>query len=198
MQRALFALVLAVYFAGLGLSIDDKRQRLGEPDVGFIAQGRSLSPSRPDAAAAGLRGGGLALEINGWRVVGSVYAPGSSLHTELGAWNDLVIRTPGGERRKLDLQVKLWTWRDLVFTEAATMVLGGLFFAVGLIAFILRPYTAGAWAMLVFCALAGGALSNLLVRPERELTLQSAYMLCVVPLLRYAPYHLGLASHLRR
>ncbi len=101
MQRALFALVLAVYFAGLGLSIDDKRQRLGEPDVGFIAQGRSLSPSRPDAAEAGLRGGALALEINGWRVVGSVYAPGSSLHTELGAWNDLVIRTPGGERRKL-------------------------------------------------------------------------------------------------
>ncbi len=192
-QRALFALVLAVYFVGLGLSIDDKRRHLGKPDVGFIAQGRSLSPSRPDAAEAGLRGGGLALEINGWRVVGSVYAPGSSLHTELGAWNDLLIRTPGGERRKLELQVKTWTWHDLVFTESATMVLGALFFVVGLIAFVLRPYTTGAWAMLVFCALAGGALSNLLLRPESGLTLQSAYMLCVVPMLRYAPYHLGLA-----
>lgn len=192
-QRALFALVLIVYFAGLGLSIDDKSRHLGEPDVGFIAQGRSLSPSRPDAAEAGLRGGGLAVEVNGWRVVGSVSAPGSALRTELGAVNHVIIRTPGGELRTLELEVKPWTWHDLIFTESATMVLSVLFFVVGLIAFVLRPYTPGAWAMLVFCVLSGGAIANLLLRPEEELTLQAAYMMCVLPLLRYAPFHLGLA-----
>ena len=192
-QRALFALVLAIYFAGLGLSIDDKRLHLGEPDVGFFAQGRSLSPSRRDAAEAGLRGGGLAVEINGWRVVGSVHAPGSPLRSEDGAWNDVVIRTPGGELRKIELQVRPWTWPDLIFAESVTMVLGALFFIVGLIAFFLRPFTQSSWALLVFCSLAGGAISNLLVRSEGELTLQTAYMLCVVPLLRYAPFHLGLA-----
>lgn len=192
-QRVLFALVLSVYLVGLGISIDDKRRHLGEPDVGFIAQGRSLSPSRPDAAEAGLRGGGLAVEVNGWRVVGSVHARSSPLRTQLGATNDLVIRTPGGQVRRLQLEVKPWTWHDLVFTESATMVLSALFFIVGLIAFVLRPYTPSAWAMLLFCSLSGGAMSNFLLRPEAGLTLQSAYMLCVVPLLRYAPFHLGLA-----
>ncbi|MBW2279157.1 MAG: GAF domain-containing protein [Deltaproteobacteria bacterium] len=192
-QRALFALIVAVYFAGLGLSIDDKRRHLGEPDVGFIAQGRTLSPSRPDAAAAGLRGGGLAVEINGWRVVGGVYAPGSRLRTEIGERNLVTIRTPGGETRQFELEVRPWTWADMVFTESGTMVLGALFFVVGVISFVLRPWDPGAWSLLVFCTLVGGAMSNLLLRPHEGLTLQSAYMLCVLPIIRWVPLHLGLA-----
>ena len=58
-QKALFLLLVAIYVVAVGLSVQDKRVRIGQPDVGWVADiGGTISPSRPDASKIGLRGGG--------------------------------------------------------------------------------------------------------------------------------------------
>ena len=64
-QKALFATLVGVYVLGLCIAFADKVARVGQPDVGFVMDGRDLFPTRADAGDAGLYGGGRALRING-------------------------------------------------------------------------------------------------------------------------------------
>ena len=65
-QKLLFFALLVVYAVALGLSAQDKMERIGRPDVGWIADLHGMvSPSRLDSSEMGLRGGGRALAING-------------------------------------------------------------------------------------------------------------------------------------
>src|SRR5690554_677684 len=64
-QRLLFALLVGLPLIGVSLATVDKLQRLGQPNVGWLMDGRYVSPTRRDTSEAGLRGGGRALRING-------------------------------------------------------------------------------------------------------------------------------------
>src|SRR5215470_12027207 len=97
-QRALFALLVAVPLLGLCLAIGDRLERIGQPNVGWMNDETSISPTRPDTSEAGLRGGGQALRVNGVAISPDLQAThvAGVLHTEIGATNTLTIRTPRG------------------------------------------------------------------------------------------------------
>lgn len=189
----LLATLVGAYLLGVGISADDKWSRLYQPDVGFLADGRTLSPTRADAAAAGLRGGGLALRLNGQKVQGCVFADDAPLRTQVGQVNSLLVRKPDGSERQVDIEVRVWTGEDMLFAEGFTLLLSGLFFAVGVIAFALRPYTHGAWSLLAGCTLGGAALANLLAPPDPDRPLQTMFLIVARTLLSAVPFHLALA-----
>src|SRR5207244_3628412 len=64
-QKILFFALVAMFLTGLVLTIVDKVERVGQPDIGFLSNGGFVSPTREDASDAGLRGGGRALAIDG-------------------------------------------------------------------------------------------------------------------------------------
>jgi len=65
LQKAGFALVVAVFSMGVRIAIEDKLDRIGRPDPGFGLNGDFIHPTRDDAADAGLRYGGRLLAPNG-------------------------------------------------------------------------------------------------------------------------------------
>jgi hypothetical protein len=73
-QRALFAALLAVPLLGLGLAVADKLERIGQPNIGWLTDDTTVSPTRADTSDAGLRGGGRALRINGTAVTTDTHA----------------------------------------------------------------------------------------------------------------------------
>src|SRR5512134_514870 len=116
-QRALFAVPVAVALLGLLLAVSDTLQRIGQPNVGWMMDETYVSPTRRDASEAGLRGGGLALRINGQDVPADLHQRGSppGARTQMGDTNTLSFRTLGGTERELTFTVEPWTWHQVVF-----------------------------------------------------------------------------------
>ena len=69
-QKALYLALVSAYALGLLLAAASAFERVGRSDVGFTMDGLSLSPSRRDAADAGLRGGARLLVVNGFETSG--------------------------------------------------------------------------------------------------------------------------------
>lgn len=164
-QKALFGLICAVFLTGVGVDIQDKFTRIGQPDVGWAIERFSIAPTRRDASEAGLRGGGRPLSVNGVAIPSTGilprHPPGTRL--ELGDVNTVRIRRPTGEIREIEIQVRDWRWGDALFAEGATALIGFLLFAVGAGTFLLRPFEATSWALLSFASFAGGLLLVALV-----------------------------------
>jgi class 3 adenylate cyclase len=192
-QRALFALLVAVPLFGLGLAIADKLERIGQPNVGWMMDEGTLSPTRHDTSDAGLRGGGRALRINGVEVADDLGDVPPSLHLEVGATNTLTLLTPRGEQREITATVQRWTWHDFIFTEGASDAIGLLFAIVGIASFVLRPYAAASWALLSMSCVSGGALLTLFLPFDRAHPVNALYFLSVVGFVPYAPLHAWLA-----
>lgn len=194
-QRALFVLLVAVYFLGVGINVWDKLERVGRPDVGWVIDDGNLSPTRPDVSEAGLRGGGRPLEINGepyvLPMVGPLRQP-AGLRTGLGEINHLVFERPTGEVAAVDIEVRRWQWHDAVFSEGATFALGLLFFVVGSTTFIIRPYTPASWSLMSVCSLAGGLCSTLLIPSVTSNELALFYFLTLVGFINVVPLHSAL------
>lgn len=197
--KLLLAVLLGVYLLGVLISLNDKLQRIGQPDVGWMLDGNFVSPTRADASDAGLRGGGRALRINGVELrerrarnsMRQRLLP--QLDTRIGAINTLVLETPGGEVIEVALVVRPWTWSDAVFTEGATAVIGLLFFVVGLTAFVLRPYEIPSWAMLSLCSFSSGMLTVLLIPLGPGDVLATIYLLTLGGVISFLPLHAALA-----
>jgi class 3 adenylate cyclase len=195
-QKALFAALVGVFAIGLVYAVSDKFDRIGEPNVGWLIDTGYVSPSRADVSEAGLRGGGRAIAINGVALEeefrGRIQP--TSVRTEIGAVNTLVFQPPHAAVREISAVVRPWTARDIVFTEGATDVIGALFFAVGLVTFLVRPYEAGSWALLALCSFSGATLLTILAPIGAAAKLwMTLYYLLVVGVTTFVPYHTALA-----
>ena len=193
-QKLVFVALLAVYALALGFSAQDKMERIGRPDVGWVADlGGTFSPSRLDASEMGLRGGGRALAINGVPVDPQDFERQST---------ELAVREPGatntirferwGQVRELTIPVADWTWRDALFTHGLIDILALLFVATALTSFALRPYEATSWAILTLASVTGSLLTVSLLT-EGESRLQGIYLNSLFGLLPFAILHAGLA-----
>jgi len=191
-QKALFTALLLVFVWGIGLNVLDKVERIGAPDAGFSLDDGYLSPTRRDASAAGVRGGGQAISINGEPITSeqSYVSEVPGIRLRAGETNHLVFVHATGEERALDLSVREWTWNDAVFTEGATDLIGVAFFVVGLVAFLLRPWQSDAWALYTLCSLSGGLLFSLLLPETTDL---HVYQSVVYGFLSFSTIHLALA-----
>lgn len=196
-QKALFGLLSLVFVASLGLSAIDKWQRIGAPDVGWMVDVVTVSPTRRDASEAGLRGGGIPLSVNG---VAVTEHPGGFLNlagtrTEPGETNTLRFESPSGETREVELTVRPWTWPDAVFAEGASVLIGVLFFVVGVGTFVLRPFDKATWALLALCSVASGLLvvSLIPLHPEQRLSPLPIYFFTLLAVLPAVIIHAGLA-----
>jgi len=195
-QRLLFALLVAVYALGVGINVADKLDRVGRPDVGWVIDDGNLSPTRQDVSEAGLRGGGRPISINGEPyhfTAGHPLIARAQAKTEIGAVNHLVFERPTGERAEISVEVRPWTWHDAVFAEGGTFVIGLLFFIVGSVTFVLRPYTDSSWALFAICTIVGGVMSTMMVLSVSDRTLPALYFLGLVGFANVGSIHAALA-----
>ena len=193
-QKLLLAGLIGLYAFGVLVSSADKLASLGEPDLGWHLQWTEIAPTRPDAANAGLRGGGRALEINGRSLdTGSIrddVEPG--FRWSPGEHNVLRVKPAGRPERELSIPVRERRFGDLVYAEGATLTLGVLFFVVGLTTFALRPWETSSWALLSLCVACGGSLWTLF--PEMSgATVAEGYRRSMIGLGFAAVWHASLA-----
>lgn len=194
--KGLFLFLVAVYLGSLVVNLDDKIARVGQPDVGWQIDDGFLSPTREDASAAGLRGGGRALRINGHECPRREPASNRTareVKRDIGAQNTITIERADGEIREVTIRVREWRWHDVAFTEGATFVIGLLYFIVGVTAFALRPYEIASWALLVLCSVAGSVLSILLVPFADKSAAPALYFLVLMGFMPATILHAALA-----
>ncbi|MBI3784781.1 MAG: hypothetical protein HY270_15415 [Deltaproteobacteria bacterium] len=193
-ERLLFALLIAVYIGGVALTLSDSWQRVGKPDVGWVEDGANVAPTRWDAAAAGLFGGGRAIAVNG---VSFMNTPPCErvqhVRVEEGASNRLTLTRPGGIVRDVTLTVRSLTWGDVVFAQGANVGLGALFAAIGIVSFLLRPFATSSWALLSLCVFSGGVLTTQLLPIGPDDMLRAIYFRFVVGGVSVSPLYGALA-----
>jgi class 3 adenylate cyclase len=194
-QKALFAALVGVYVLGLGIAFTDKVQRVGEPDIGWVMDGRDVFPTRDDAGAAGLYGGGRALRINGQPVGGRFWwrEIRSKLRTNMGDTNTLTLQHPDGTVTDVAVPVRALRWPDVFYAEGSTTGLGALFVTVGVASFLLRPFNASSWALLALCCAIGGVLTGQFVGFGADTFLHVLYFRAMVGFICCVPFHAGLA-----
>jgi class 3 adenylate cyclase len=194
-QRALFVTLVGVYILGLGIAFSDKVERVGRPDVGWVMDGRDVFPTRADAGAAGLYGGGRALRINGVSLEGRLWwhAIRTQLHNHFGDTNTLTLERPDGTVTDVNVPVRALRWPDVFYAEGSTTGLGALFVIVGVVSFLLRPFTASSWALLALCCAIGGVLTSQFVGAGADTFLHVLYFRAMVGFICCVPFHAGLA-----
>ncbi|MCK6554506.1 adenylate/guanylate cyclase domain-containing protein [Candidatus Binatia bacterium] len=195
-QKAVFAFFVALSLVGLALAFADKFDRFGTPNVGWMLDGQTISPTHGDASEAGLRGGGRILRINGLDVSAAALrgqTTGPNVVTDIGATNTITMRSASGELREITIAVRPWEWDDFVFTQGATDVIALLFLFVGVTVFLLRPYETPSWALLSLCSVVGGTLLTGFVPIDEAHGWNADYFFFVVGLVPYVPFHMLLA-----
>ncbi len=196
-EKALFAVLVGVYILGLIIALQDKVERVGQPDVGWLIERGYVSPTRADASMAGLLGGGRPLRINGVDIERDHHPFATqtvaALRTNLGDSNTLTFQPPRGNIREVTIRVRAWEWKDVLYEEGATAAMGLIFFVVGVTSFLLRPYQTGSWALLSLCTVTGGLLTTLFVPMVRMDLLVPLYFLTLAGVICYMPFHAGLA-----
>ena len=194
-QKALFATLVGVYVLGLCIAFADKVERVGQPDVGWVMDGRDVFPTGADAADAGLYGGGRALRLNGAPLQGRLWwrEIRSKLHGRAGDTNALTLEHPDGTVTNVSVPVRALHWSDVFYAEGSTTGLGVLFVAVGVASFLLRPFTAGSWALLALCCAIGGVLTSQFVGAGADSFLHVLYFRAMVGFVCCVPFHAGLA-----
>ncbi len=195
LQKAGFALLVSAFAIGLAIAVEDKLERVGRPDAGFGLSGDFIYPTRDDAADAGLRYGGRLLALNGepasptWTWTDA--RPG--LRLEPGAVNRIRIERPDGELREISIPVRDWRAADALYTQGAIDIIGLLMAALGIGAFLLRPWETESWALLAICCLSGGALETLYVPQTPDLVVRPFYFSALIGFVYVVPFHVALA-----
>jgi len=195
-EKTLFFALVAMFLVGLALTIADKLQRVGAPDVGFLTNGGYVSPTRDDASDAGLRGGGRAISINGIEVTQKDVRTETvrGVDGTLGATNVLTLQRPGRGVSEIPLEVRPWTWHDALFTEGGSDLVGVLIFAIGVTVFLLRPFELASWALFALACFAGSTLVTAFIPITGERNpFASAYFRLVIGATCYVPIHMALA-----
>ena len=195
-QKGLVFLLIGIFLLGLGITIEDKLERVGAPDVGFLVDGGVVSPTRDDASDAGVRGGGRALAVNGIEVthIDACTEQLRGLEWTPGATNVLRLERPDGSVRDIRLPVRAWTWHDALFTEGGSDLVGILIFAIGLTVFLLRPWEIESWALLALASFAGGTMLTTFVPINGDRNpAASLYFRFLIGLTCYVPFHMALA-----
>ncbi len=195
LQKAGFALVVAAFSMGLAIAVEDKLDRVGQPDAGFGLNGDFIYPTRDDAADAGLRYGGRLLALNGqppsptwtWLDV----RPG--LLRQPGAVNVIRLERPDGEVRELSIPVREWRAADALYTQGAIDIIGCLMALLGISAFLLRPWEPESWALLAICCLSAGALETLYVPQGTDVIVRPLYFSALIGFVYVVPFHVALA-----
>ena len=193
-QKLLFFALLVVYAVALGLSAQDKMERIGRPDVGWIADLHGMvSPSRLDSSDMGLRGGGRALAINGIAIDPMNFERQSHelAVREAGASNTIRFER-WGEVHELTIPVAEWTWQDALFTHGLIDLLALIFMATAVTSFALRPYEATSWAILTLASVTGSLVTVTLL-PEGDSTFPGIYLSGLAGLIPFSVLHAALA-----
>jgi len=194
-QKLLLAALLGTQILGVALGLGGASARIGKPHPGwYLEDTGQVAPMTPVAAALGLRGGGRLISLNGVEVEGRMPRDRvlAEVRRELGLTNELVIRHRG-QHKRLSIRVERLTATDVLFSHGGSMALAALFFAVGLVAFALRPWEISSWALLSFCHFCATMLWNALADPFQTRPLAEAYDTAMGPMLAAAALHLGLA-----
>jgi class 3 adenylate cyclase len=195
-QKLLVGLLLTIFVLGLVLTVEDKLERVGAPDVGFLIDGGVVSPTRDDASDAGVRGGGRALAVNGTPVTARDACTEQlrGLDWTLGASNVLELERPDGTVREVRLPVRPWTWHDALFTEGGSDLVGILIFAIGFTVFLLRPWEIESWALLSLASFAGGTMLTTFIPISGDQNpVASVYFRFLIGVTCYVPLHMALA-----
>jgi class 3 adenylate cyclase len=194
-QRLLLATVVWTYALGVVIALTDHASRIGTPDPGWNLVWSQPVPTRPDAAEAGLRGGGRVLAINGVELAGRSVRDEivPRIRLGIGETNTLRMERVGQPAFDLILPVRERTIRDVLYAEGGTMALAVLFFLVGLWAFVLRPWEPSSWALLALCTAFGGTLWNLFPDMLSHAPLGDGYHRSMVGLLGATVVHAALA-----
>ena len=192
-QKALFAILVGVCAFGLLSAVDDKLARIGRPDIGWVLDGVHVFPTRSDAAAAGLHSGGRALRINGVDVPMNWREIRVGARRQIGESNTVTLEASGGAITEVTIPVRPLEWRDVLFAEGSNIGLGVLFVLVGVASFLLRPYTAGSWALLAFCSAIGSVLISRFVDVGPSDAVRVVYYRLMVAFVSCVPFHAGLA-----
>lgn len=190
-QKALFALLVLIYTFAVGLSIGDKLERVGKPDVGWRIDRMAVSPTNHEASDSGLRGGGRLVSING--VGASKVGELGVVNRQIGESNTLEFVRPGGKRATVTVPVGKWSWESVAFTQGGTDLLALLFMVLGLSTFVLRPYEPESWALLVVSSVTAGLLTTQLLPGVEEKATLYIYSATVFGLADAAPIHVALA-----
>ncbi len=194
-EKLLLAAVVFVYAQGVVIAVTDHAARIGQPDPGWNLSWSQITPTRADAADAGLRGGGELISVNGLRLAEvadrSEIVP--AIRRGLGEINDLVVQRAGGDEVRLRIPVRRLRAEDVLYSDGATIALGLLFFGVGLWTFVLRPWEASSWALLSLCTVFGGALWNLFPDVLGRAPLSEGYLRTMIGMLAASVVHAALA-----
>jgi class 3 adenylate cyclase len=197
-QKAGFLLLASVFACGLAIAVADKLDRIGQPDAGFQWNGGFVSPTRADAADAGLRYGGRILTLNGQELnrTWSWTERPSGLMLEPGAVNAIRLERPDGEVRELSIPVREWRAADAIYTQGAIDIIGLLLVALGIGTFLLRPWESESWALLSITCLSGGALETLYVAQGPDSLARPLYINALLGFVYVVPFHVALAMPL--
>jgi len=194
-QKTLCAALIGLFALSMVSWVDDKLRRVGQPDIGWTLDGFFVAPTRADAESLGVNWGSYGLQINGVDLEGHrlfrINHP--LIRQELGEVNVLVLRRPEGGSQEIRIPVRSYTWMDVLYSEGVNTVLGILFFLVGVIAFVLRPYTPGGWALLTMCAETGSLLTNFYMGRGATEIFQGVFFRNVLGFLPFVILHLALA-----
>jgi class 3 adenylate cyclase len=194
-QKLLLGVLVAAQLLGVALALSGALGPLGEPHPGwYLEDTGQVAPMRASAAREGLRGGGRLLALNGREIAGQVPRALvlADVRRELGERNELRVRHRGALRTVV-IEVRPLTLHDVAFARGGNVALGVLFFAVGLVAFALRPWEIGSWALLSLCHFCATLLWNAFPDPFWPMPLGEAYRAAMGPMLTAAVLHLGLA-----
>lgn len=190
-QQALFGLLLSFYFCGLALTLVGQAQRVGQPMPGVILDGNHIMALRIDAVQAGLGSGGQVVAINGEPIEGK-RSRGEVLpllRRELGDTNVIQLVDRNGVLRDAAVPVLPWRWEDTLYATGHTMGIGAVFVLVSVVAFLIRPYEDGSWALLAMSVVAGGLFTCLNTQPFEEHTVPVLYFRMAVGLMSFVPLH---------
>jgi class 3 adenylate cyclase len=193
-QKLLLAVLVAAQALGIALALHGALRGLGEPHPGwFLEDTGQVAPMRASVARLGLRGGGRLVALNGAEVAGlqrtRILA---EVRRAAGEHNRLLVRHRG-ELHPIEVEVQPLTRADVLYGQGASMALGALFFAVGLITFVLRPWGTGSWALLSLCHVWATLLWNAFPDPFRPVPVAEAWVGATGALLSAATIHLALA-----
>jgi class 3 adenylate cyclase len=198
-QKALFGVLVGLYVFGLLLSLGDKMQRVGSPNIGWVMDGYDVFPVRPDAAVAGLLAGGRTLQINGIAVEDGSTALDIRPHVRTGLGESNVLTVRRADRTVVDvtIPVLVFQWRDVLWAEGPNVGLGALFVAVGVASFLLRPFAPVSWALLALCCAIGGVPIGQSIGASRVVSdiplVHLVYFRAMVGFVSCVPFHAGLA-----
>jgi signal transduction histidine kinase len=160
-EKALFAALVVVFGAAVGLSVASAARQANRPFPGFVVWRNAVAPAIAIAATAGdatpIPYRSVVVAVDGMPV-----ADASSLRAAVAAVEPGTPLTysfaRGAERMAVTLPTAVLRWPDIVRAYAFYLVTGAAFLAAALVGFYFKPRLPAARAFLALGGLLGGVI----------------------------------------